>query len=137
MSIENKRSQICGMSFIPMTDATVVNHPGESIIKISGTWHEISISSGEFKEKEGNGDVVEQELEAVVTDTGENAVALLRNICRCDGLIRLRHTNGDIKVVGTDQFPVLLTMQRSGTPASITLSFKRKSPEPAKILESF
>ena len=36
-----------------------------------------------------------------------------------------------------DQFPVVVTLQESGSPAAFTLSFKRSSPEPAKILKSF
>lgn len=100
-------------------------------------WTPIPVSSGEFKEKNVAGELTEQELKAVVTDTGALFSNSLRDLLCREGLVRLKFTNGTERVVGTDQFPVVVTLQESGSPAAFTLSFKRSSPEPAKILKSF
>lgn len=46
------------------------NMPGVETIQVSGEWTPIPVSSGEFKEKNVAGELTEQELKAVVTDTG-------------------------------------------------------------------
>lgn len=137
MSIDDKRAQICAMSFIPIAVATIESLPGMKTIRISGDWTLIPISSGEFKEKTVSGDLTEQELKAVVTDTGSTFSASLHDLLRQEGLVRIKFTNGTDRVVGTDHFPVLLTLEESGSPAAFTLSFKRNSPESSKILKSF
>ena len=136
MSVENKRSQFCAMSFLPLPDAEVRNVPGSDKLQVHGTWVSINVSSGEWKEsREEVGKPAEQELKATVTDTSSSMESQLRTLFSVDGLIGL--TNGEKKVIGTDEFPVHVSMERSGEPAKLTLSFKRSSPEPAKVLESF
>lgn len=137
MNTDDKRVQICGMGFIPVTAAVVKNVPGLETIQVSGEWTLLPVSSGEFKEKIVSGELTEQELKAVVTDTGSSFSTLLRDLVRREGLVRLRFTNESEKVVGTDHFPVMMSLQESGSPAAFTLSFKRNSPEPAKFLKSF
>lgn len=137
MNINDKRAQICAMDFIRLDAATVQNIPGSKTIHVSGPWVSLPISQGEYKEKATSGDLVEQELKATLTDTGNEMAATLEGTQSVEGLILLTFTNGAHRVVGTDQFPVLLTLEESGSPAKFTLSFKRDSPEPAKILESF
>ena len=137
MSVEDKRSQLCAMSFLPLSDAEVRNLPGSDKLQVHGTWVNIDISSGEWKEnREEVGKPVEQELKATVTDTSSMETGL-RTLFSADGLLMVGLTNGEKKVIGTDEFPVHVSMERSGDPAKLTLSFKRSSPEPAKILESF
>lgn len=138
MSVENKRSQFCAMSFLPLPDAEVRNVPGSDKLQVHGTWVSINVSSGEWKEsREEVGKPVEQELKATVTDTSSSMESQLRTLFSVDGLLLIGLTNGEKKVIGTDEFPVHVSMERSGEPAKLTLSFKRSSPEPAKVLESF
>lgn len=138
MNQNNRRSQICGMCFLPISNAQVENTPGTDYIKVSGEWVDLGVSSGELKEKQDFiGAVVEQELKAVVTDTGENNTRLIRALITNEGLVLLKMTNGSHKVVGTDQFPVSISLENSGSPAKLTLSFKRSSPESAKLFKSF
>ena len=137
MNIGDKRAQICAMGFIPVAASVVRNIPGVETIQVSGEWTPIPVSSGEFKEKNVSGELTEQELKAVVTDTGALFSNSLRDLLCREGLVRLKFTNGTERVVGTDQFPVVVTLQESGSPAAFTLSFKRSSPESAKILKSF
>ena len=133
MSVENKRSQFCAMSFLPLPDAEVRNVPGSDKLQVHGTW-----VSGEWKEsREEVGKPAEQELKATVTDTSSSMESQLRTLFSVDGLLLIGLTNGEKKVIGTDEFPVHVSMERSGDPAKLTLSFKRSSPEPAKVLESF
>lgn len=137
MNLENKRAQLCSLYFLPVTAAVIDNYPGANYIRIKGDWTKISIASGEFKEKHLPGDIIEQELKAVVPDTGVSHLNKMERLFINDGLIRIRMTNGDDKVVGTDQFPVRVTLENSGSPAKLTLSFKRESPELAKVFKSF
>ena len=103
-----------------------------------GTWVSINVSSGEWKEsREEVGKPAEQELKATVTDTSSSMESQLRTLFSVDGLLLIGLTNGEKKVIGTDEFPVHVSMERGGDPAKLTLSFKRSSPEPAKVLESF
>ena len=137
MNTYNKRAQIFGMSFIPLGIATVRNYPGANVIQVTGEWIGIPVIKGEFKEKIIPGSLIEQELKATITDTGAAYADSLHDLFRQEGLVRLKFTNGAERVVGTDQFPVLMQLEESGTPAAFTLSFKRNSSEPAKILKSF
>lgn len=138
MNQNDKRSQVCEMYFLPISDALVNNTPGMEIIKIRGEWTRIGISSGEFKEKQDTvGGIVEQELKATVTDTGETNTEFVRKLIANEGLVLIDMTNGGRKVIGTDQFPVLLSSEYSGSPLKLSLSLKRDSPEQAKVFKSF
>lgn len=138
MSIEDKRAQVCGIAFIPLLNAEVKTLPGNYLIHVRGAWISISASSCEWQENQSQvGSPVEQELKATVTDTSSSQEKLLRELASLDVLTLLEFTNGEEKVVGTDEFPVRLSIERNGNPGKIILSFKRSSPEPAKILASF
>lgn len=137
MSNDCKRNQICGMSFIPIMSAGVVNMPGNKNIRVSGDFVKVPISSGEFTEEQTAGSPVKQTLSATVTDTGIDMAALLENLFSQEGLLLVRTTDGERKVIGTDEFPVLVTLSQSGSPAAYQLSFDRESPEPTKFFQSF
>lgn len=137
MKLDDKRAQICALYFISTADAMIENYPGVNYIRIHGTWTNIPVSSGEYKEKESPEESIEQEFKAVVTDTGADRLARLKELIMPNGLIRMKLTNGDDRVVGTDQFPVRITLEYSGSPAKLTLSFKRNSPEVSKLFKSF
>lgn len=136
MSINDKRIAICGIDFLPIDQATVEDRPGSDTIKVRGEFRNVPIQSGELRETEEPGMAVEQELEAVVTDTGAANLSVLREMFRHYGLVRLRLTNGEVRVVGTAEFPVLVSMELSGVPGSLTLTVERESPEPAKLFAS-
>lgn len=135
MNQDDKRAQLCEMYFSPVRNTVCHNIPGTYDIEVQGEWTKIPISSGEYKET--SGDVIEQELKATVTNTQNSFWALLQELLRNEGLLRLKFTNETEKIVGSDQFPVLLTTELSGSPTRLTVSFKRNSPEVAKIFKSF
>lgn len=137
MNRNDKRAAICRLDFLPIGQATVRNKPGQPDIQVQGTFTKLPISSGEFRESETNGNPVEQELEAVITDTSVEKLSEYRTMLAEYGLLLLTMTNGDQRVVGTDEFPVLVTTELSGTPQALALTFKRNSPEPAKKFSSF
>ena len=137
MSNHTKRNQICGLLFIPLAEAEISNLPGSDSINVSGALTEIPIASGEFTEEQTNGSPAKQTLSANVTDTGQDTSSKLRQLFSQEGILVIQLTSGEQKVVGTDEFPVLVTMTQSGSPAAYQLTFDRESPEPAKFLQSF
>lgn len=137
MNNNNKRNQVCGLDFIPLSEVEVLNMPGNNVIRLSGSMTKIPISTGEFIEESTNGTPVKQTLSAVVTDTGRDNNINLRSLLSKEGILIIHLTNGDTKVVGTDEFPVLITLTQSGSPSANQLTFDRDSPEPAKFLQSF
>ena len=137
MNRNDKRAAICRLAFLPIGQATVRNKPGNPSIQVRGTFIQIPIASGEFQESETNGKPIEQELEAVITDTNADNLNAYRNLLADYGLLLVTLTNGDQRVIGTDEFPVLVSTELGGSPQALTLSFKRDSPEPAKVYSSF
>ena len=123
--------------FIPLAEAEIFNLPGSDSINVSGALTEIPIASGEFTEEQTNGSPAKQTLSANVTDTGQDTSSNLRQLFSQEGILVIQLTSGEQKVVGTDEFPVLVTMTQSGSPAAYQLTFDRESPEPAKFLQSF
>lgn len=137
MNNSDKTAQICALYFIPVRNSEIENYPGMNYIHVRGEWTFIPISSGEFKEITSPGETIEQELKAVVTNTGMESLTKLTKLFLQNGLIRMKLTNGDDKVIGTDQFPIRITLENSGSPAKLTLSCKRNSPEASKLFKSF
>ena len=137
MNRNDKRASVCGLEFLPIGQAIVEDLPGNPHIKVTGSFTRIPIASGEFRESEEPGNPIEQELEAVVTGTSTEILATYRNLFVNYGLVRLTMTNGDRKVIGNNEFPVLVSTNLGGSPQQLTLSFKRESPEPAKEYSSF
>ena len=128
---------MCGFEFIPIAVAEVDNLPGHNVIRLSGSTTRIPISKGEFTEEITDGTVVKQTLSAIVTNTGMANTLSLRLLLGQEGILIIHLTNGEIKVVGTDEFPVMITLTQSGTPSVHELTFDRVSPEHAKFLQSF
>lgn len=138
MNIENKRAQLFEVSFLQVSNALVLNYPGSDSIRINGEWIDFGISSGEWKETiETVGTPVMQELKATIPDTSSTNENFIRNLLSTEGLVLLHLTNGEKRVVGSNDFPVSISLEKSGNPSRLTLSLKRSSPEPTKILKSF
>lgn len=138
MKKEDKRAQIHAVYFLPINDADIDDYIGYPSIAISGKWLDIGISRSEFKEtQQVNGVMTQQELNIVISDSSEEKEISLRELIMSEVIIRLDYTNGIRKIVGTNRCPVILSIERSGSPSFITISTKRSSPEPAKILRSF
>jgi hypothetical protein len=117
--------------------ASIRDYPGNEIY-IAGDWLPIRFSSANFQETdETNGEPVAQELSIKISGSEKEAESIIRDLCGQEILLRLQYSNGDVKVVGTDDNPVYLSHSAGGSPVASTISFKRNSAERAKHLKSF
>ena len=137
-SNKDKIAQICAMGWIYISDADIEDHPGSTFIYVSGEWEAIPFSKAEFKEEiPGSGRIIKQELSATITGLNQAQEASLRKMVAGHGLIRLDYTNGDSKVIGSEQVPIKISLEINGSPSTYSLSVKRSSPEPSKFFKSF
>ncbi len=138
MNAENKRAQISAVYILQIDDAEIDNYIGHPSISVSGAWLDIGMSKVDFKETQpGNGMMTQQELAITVSDSSDEKETTLRQLIESEVIIRLDYTNGVRKIIGTNRCPVSLSLERSGSPSAITVSVKRSSPEPSKLLRSF
>ncbi|KAA6342245.1 hypothetical protein EZS27_009975 [termite gut metagenome] len=136
----DKHAQICNLFWLPLPDTSVEIFPGVSFIRVPNTttWKKIDFSTAEFSETgTESGKPVEQEFSATLTDTSESSYNKLLNLFSTYGLLRIDYTNKDPRIVGTNDFPVYISLRRSEKTAVFTLSFKRTSPEYSKFLLTF
>lgn len=81
-----------------------------------------------------NGEQVEQEISIVVPASGQEMDDFLNNISSNYGVLKLVYSNGDSKLLGSNDNPVLLTMKKTGILVKQTLYAKRFSAEKAKYI---
>lgn len=137
MNQNNKRAAIVQVAFYPLHSARVHYLPGRSHLSLSGSSHTFRPQTAEFKETLTQGDEVSQQFSAIITDVSLASSAGMRRNLSLPGLLLMIYSNSEKRVVGTDQFPVMITIEESGRPAQFKLSFKRTSPEPSKFFQSF
>ena len=95
------------------------------------------VQSASFSEKKSeSGDFVSQEFESVYTDTSATATLNHRNLADTDVIILIKYSNGDIRAIGTDLAPVRCEVEDAGSPRTFRVSFRRKSPEFSKFVQS-
>lgn len=132
---ESKRAAICGVSFIALSESTVTNVPGVSQIKVSGIWEKMKFSTADFSEQLSS-DTTNYEVNLTITFS-DSSQENQREVIAWTGiyiLVRLDYTDGTSRVVGTDQFPVVLSMSGDGSPHSLRLTYKGNQPESSKFL---
>ena len=135
MKANNKRSYLIGLSVIALSAAQVTNYPGSDTIDVLGSWLDLNFSSGVWSEYPSNiGQGTQQTLSVTITDASLAMEKKLKSICSTYVLVKLHFSNGVQKVVGTDEFPVLLQMESTGAPSAFSLSLDRNSPEAAKLV---
>lgn len=135
----NKRAVICGIAILPVSAITMSESIAQPTVVITSTSSAeyLRVQSASFSERKSeSGDYVEQNLECVFTDTSQTNVAGKRDWVDEDAIVLLKYSNNEVRVVGTKLVPVRCEFEESGNPRSIRLSFKRKSPEFSKILQS-
>ncbi|KAA6349005.1 hypothetical protein EZS27_003605 [termite gut metagenome] len=131
----DKHAQICSLLFFPLSGVTAETTPGTPYIRITGTGEKIDFATAEFSETaEENGQPIEQDFKATVTNTGTDVYIRLQNLLATYGLLRIDYTNQTRHIIGTPDAPVFISLKQSGTVATLTLSFIRTSPEFSKIL---
>lgn len=80
------------------------------------------------------GEYVEQELSVVLTNTQHEQMQRYNSWINGDVLVVLVMTNSEMLVAGTRRAPVRLSLEVGGNPRTARLTFKRNSPEFAKLL---
>lgn len=132
---ESKRASICQVYYMAIAESTVTNIPGLPQIKVIGDWAKIDYSTVEFAEdKSSDGNSYEVNLSITFSDS---SLEKMRELIAWLGiyiLVRLDYTDGTSRVVGTDQFPVVLSLSGQGSPRSLIFSYKNQQPELSKIL---
>lgn len=133
-------AEIVEVGFFPLEKALVNTIIGQSEISITLVNENpvfVRPQSASFLEKRDvSGNWVEQEFDAVFTDDASANIQGWREKVDVDCLVAIRYTNGKTIVAGTDMAPVRCEVEHSGSPRTTHISFKRNSPEFAKVLQS-
>lgn len=112
----------------------MVDYPG-IYAKCSGTFTELKFAEATFDEAEvENGAPIEQQLDIIIRGQNKQSDIEAIDIAGNYLILKLVYYNGDIKVVGTKENPVVLQCTTSGTPVETKFSTKRFSAEKAKYL---
>lgn|GEM_PF-846568 len=132
-------AEICYVGFIPISQAELKTKIGspDIAVELRGLMVNPRPQSATFTERQAaSGQYVEQEMESVFTSDEAEFVERFRSMAEEDCIVFVEYTNGKVLVVGTELAPVRLAIEQSGTPKTLRLSFKRNSPEFAKVLQS-
>jgi hypothetical protein len=132
---ESKRASICRVYFIALAESTVSNIPGLPQIKVVGDWVKLDYSTAEFDEEDSSdGNFYDVNLSISFSDSSPEKLRELIAWLGIYILVRLDYTDGTSRVVGTDQFPVVLSLSGKGSPHSLIFSYKSQQPELSKFL---
>lgn len=135
-----RRATICGVAIVPVSGITMSAHIGINNVTITPAVNTIEferVQSASFVERRAeSGDYVEQEFESVFTDSSQNVVTYRQTLPDTDVIIMIKYSNGIVLMAGTDLSPVRCEVEESGSPKTFKVSFKRKSPEFAKFVQS-
>ncbi|MBP1593030.1 MAG: hypothetical protein H6Q12_48 [Bacteroidetes bacterium] len=138
MTVNNKIANIYSLQYIYLSSCEINNIPGSEKISVKGEWKPIKFASIEYTEKQDEqGGEWEQNFSAVITEFNTIIEKELYSIKNNAILLRLDYSNHISKIVGTDEYPVILSLSNASSSHTYTLSFKRNSPEAAKFLQSF
>lgn len=135
-------AEIIEVGFAPVEVTNIISQIGsdEIDIAVQGTqlfpMFEYPSSASFSEKKAASGDYVDQELEVVFTSSEADYVDQHRQWIEQDGLVLVRYTNGQVLVAGTEEAPCRCEIDESGSPRTLRVLMKRKSPEFAKVLKS-
>ena len=136
----NLRAVICGIAIVPTDSMTMGPHIGIDTVTIAANGITIEfnrVQSASFTEKRSeSGDFVNQEFDSVFTDTSETVTLNHRQLADTDAIILIKYSNGDVRAIGTDLAPVRCEVEEAGSPRTFRVSFRRKSPEFSKFVQS-
>ena len=136
----NLRAVICGIAIVPTDSMTMSPHIGIDTVTITANGITIGfnrVQSASFSEKKSeSGDFINQEFDSVFTDTSETVTLDRRQLADTDAIILIKYSNGDVRAIGTDLAPVRCEVEEAGSPRTFRVSFRRKSPEFSKFVQS-
>lgn len=113
----NRHAQVRRVWFAPLTGLEATFDHGSHRAEIrQAEWSDLRASKTEFTEEQTGG-VAKIKLDATVTDTSATHEAELATLSGVPGVVRMDYTDGSFRVVGSDEWPVCLSMKCSGNPA--------------------
>lgn len=132
---ESRRSSICRVSLITLAESSVTNIPGDPFIKVTGNWDELDYSNAEFSEQlSSDGSFYDISLSISFSDSSPDKKRELLAWVGIYIIARLDYTDGTSRVIGTDQFPVVMSLSGEGSPHTLRMSYKGQQPESSKFL---
>lgn len=132
---ESKRSSICRLELISLAEAEVVNIPGNNIIKVDGIWDRLDFSTIDFSEKPSDdGSLYDVSLNIGITDNSVDAYNDAISWVGIYILAKLVYSDGTIRIVGSDSYPLVLSIGRSGSSSVLSLIYSGQQPELSKYL---
>ncbi|RNC65715.1 hypothetical protein [Proteiniphilum sp. X52] len=132
------RNRICNIYYTPANECSMVDIPGRDFVQVTTTWKELIYADAELKEEEPiKGEMINQELTIRILGKSREMDAELNDIISRPNIFRLAYSNGENRIVGTTENPVVLSHETSGVLSGTNLTSKRTSAEKSKILQSF
>lgn len=133
-SNSDKRSDISKVSYIDALNSQFVDYPG-NYCECVGNFLPIKFSSVSMVEDDAeNGAPISQELSIDIRGQNQDIDNQVLQVTGKYILLKLEFSNGDVKIVGTKDNPVVLSTLKSEKPLMTTLSTTRTSAEKAKYL---
>ena len=132
----DKRNSLVSVAYSEPSGLQFIDYPGNKAY-LSGTFIPISYSEANFTESDSeNGAPVDQELNIIIRGQNESTDDLIVEITGKYLILKLGFMNGDVKIIGVPDNPVVLISSSAGNPVVNTVSTKRNSAEKTKYLVS-
>lgn len=133
-SNSDKRSDIIEVGYAEPSNLDFTDYPG-NYCQCVGDFEPIKFTTASIQEDEPeNGSAINQELSIVVRGQNRETDDTLLEIGGKYLILKLKFSNGDIKIVGTKDNPVVLSCLKSEKPLAVTLTSTRTSAEKAKYI---
>lgn len=137
-SNQDLRNSICNIFYSPASECSMIDVPGQNWVQVTTSWKRLDYLSAELKEEEPiKGEMINQEINIRVLGKSAEIDAELDNLLSKPVLLCLFYTNGENRILGNTENPVVLSQENSGILPGTNLFSKRTSAEKAKILQSF
>lgn len=137
-SNQDLRSSICKIHYSPASECSVIDVPGQNWVQVIASWEQLDYLSAELKEEEPiKGEMINQEINIRILGKSAEIDKQLNDIVSKPVILKLDYTNGENRVVGNTENPVILSQENSGVLPGTNLRSKRTSAEKSKILQSF
>ena len=130
----DSRSDLQSVGYAHPANLTFVDYPG-SACECVGDFESIRYSVASLTEDDAvNGDAIQQELSILVRGQNKETDDIVTQITGIPLILKLGFSNGDTKILGTKDNPVVLSSIKSESPLATTLTCSRLSAEKAKYL---
>lgn len=137
-SNQDLRSSICNIFYSNASECSMIDVPGQDWVQVTTSWEPLDYMSAELKEEEPiKGEMINQEINIRILGKSAEIDKQLNELVSKPVILLLVYTNGEFRVVGNTENPVVLSQENAGILPGTNLFSKRTSAEKAKILPSF